>query len=104
MSYLVARRTNEIGVRLALGAAASSIVGLILRQAGLLLLFGVTGGAVLTFALAGAAKSLLFGLKPFDLPTLALAITLLSAVAALASYLPARRASRIEPLRAIREE
>jgi putative ABC transport system permease protein len=104
MSYLVARRTNEIGVRLALGAASSSIVALILRQAGLLLLFGVTGGAVLTFALAGAAKSLLFGLKPFNLPTLALAITLLSAVAALASYLPARRASHIEPLRAIREE
>jgi predicted permease len=104
MSYLVARRTNEIGVRIALGAASSSIVGLILRQAALLLVFGVAAGAALTFAVAGTAKSLLFGLKPFDLSTLALATTILTAVAALASYLPARRASHIEPLRAIREE
>jgi predicted permease len=104
MSYLVAQRSNEIGVRIALGAGSGSIVALILRQAALLLVFGLAAGAVLTFALAGAAKSLLFGLKPFDLPTLALATTLLSAVAALASYLPARRASHIEPLRAIRQE
>jgi predicted permease len=104
MSYLVVRRTNEIGVRMALGAARSSIVALILRQAGFLLAIGVPAGAVLSLAVTGAARSLLFGLKPFDVSTIAMAVALLTAVAALASYLPARRAARIEPVTAIRED
>ena len=104
MSYLVARRTHEIGVRMALGAGRGSIVALILRQAGVLLAAGVLAGTIVTLALAGVAKSLLFGLKPYDASTLTMAVVLLAAVTLVASYLPAQRASRIEPLAAIREE
>ncbi|HTQ58255.1 MAG TPA: ABC transporter permease [Bryobacteraceae bacterium] len=104
MSYLVARRTNEIGVRIALGAGRGRIVALVLRQAAALLAAGVVAGTIVTLALAGVAKSLLFGLKPYDAATLTMAVVLLTAVMIAASYLPARRAARIEPLAAIRDE
>lgn len=104
MSFLVVRRTNEIGVRIALGAGRGRIVALILRQAGLLLAIGLAAGIGLTLAIAGAAKSILFGLEPYDAPTIAMAAALLAAVTAIASYLPARRAARLEPILALREE
>jgi predicted permease len=104
MSYLVVRRTNEIGVRIALGATRGVIVALILRQASKLLAIGAAVGLVLTLAAAGTAKSILFGLKPYDAATLVLATALLAAVTAAASYLPARRAARLEPVVALREE
>ena len=104
MSYLVVRRTNEIGVRLALGAGRTSIVTLILRQAGGLLAAGVLAGGITTLALARTVRSLLFGLEPYDTLTLMEAVLLLALVTAVASYVPAHRAARIEPLAAIREE
>jgi putative ABC transport system permease protein len=104
MSYLVVRRTSEIGVRMALGAGRGKIVALILRQASVLLVIGVSAGILLTLAFAGATRSILFGLKPYDARTLLLASALLAMVTAAASYLPAWRAGRLAPMVALREE
>jgi predicted permease len=104
MSYLVARRTNEIGVRMALGANRSQILSLILGQSARLLGVGLAAGAILTIAAGQTVKSLLFGLKPNDAGTLALAIFVLAIVTQAASYLPARRAAHLEPSAALREE
>ena len=104
ISYLVARRTNEIGIRMALGANRLSVVGMIVREAGALLGIGVVIGVVLSMFAARAARTLLFGLQPNDPLTLIGAVLLLSAVTLLASYLPARRASRVDPMIALRYE
>jgi putative ABC transport system permease protein len=104
MSYLVVRRTNEIGIRIALGADRRNILALIMRQAGALLAIGLAAGTLLALGVAGAAQSILFGLKAYDAYTLALAAVLLAAVTAAASYLPARRAARLEPTVALRSE
>jgi predicted permease len=104
MSYLVARRTNEIGVRIALGANRSQILSLILRQSAGLLIVGLAAGTVLAIAAGQTVKSLLFGLQPNDAGTIALAILLVAVVTQAASYLPARRAARLEPTAALREE
>lgn len=104
MSYVVARRTNEIGVRIALGANRANIVGLILRQAGALLAAGIGLGLTLALVATKMAESMLFGLKPYDALTLILAAVLLAAVTLLASYLPARRAARLDPMTALRED
>jgi putative ABC transport system permease protein len=104
MSYVAARRTNEIGVRMALGAQKRNILTLILREAGLLLIPGLILGAILGIAAAQAARSMLFGLKPADPGTLICAIIGLGLVALLASYIPARRAANLDPMRALREE
>jgi predicted permease len=104
MSYMVARRRNEIGIRMALGAARSDVVRMVMREAGLLLIAGVIVGTVLAIAAARTAATLLFGLHPGDPATLAMAAGGLGLVAMLASYLPALRASRLEPTEALREE
>ena len=104
MSYLVARRTNEIGVRVALGAGRGDIVSLILRQSTALLAMGLAVGTVLAMAAGRYVSSLLFGLKPNDSLTFVLAILLLAAITQAASYIPARRAARLEPMTALREE
>jgi putative ABC transport system permease protein len=104
ISYTVARRTNEIGIRMALGAQSGNVVDLIMREAGVLLAVGIAIGAVLSLAAARTATSLLFGLKPHDPITLVLAVIALTAVAAAASFLPAHRASRLDPMAALREE
>jgi predicted permease len=104
IAYMVARRRNEIGVRVALGADRGRVVRLVLREAALLLAVGLGIGTGLALWAGRAAGALLFGLKPYDPPTLAVAVLLLAIVALLASYLPALRASRLEPMSALREE
>ena len=104
MSYMVARRSNEIGIRMALGAGRADVVRMVMREATLLLGAGLIVGAVLAIAAARMATSLLFGLRPWDPSTLAASAVALAAIAALASYLPAARASRLEPTIALREE
>jgi putative ABC transport system permease protein len=103
-SYAVVQRTNEIGIRMALGAQRADVVRMIMREAGLVLLLGLVAGAGISLAAAQLAASLLFGLKPRDPLTLILAVVTLSAVAALASYVPAYRASRLDPIVALRYE
>ena len=104
ISYMVARRRNEIGVRVALGADRGRVVRLVLREALLLLAAGLAIGTALALWAGRAAAALLFGLKPYDPASLAAAVLLLAGVALLASYWPALRASRLEPMSALREE
>jgi predicted permease len=104
ISYMVVQRTKEIGIRMAIGAHRVDVLRMILREAGILTVAGLVIGTGLALAAAQAAKSLLYGLKPRDPLTLVLAVILLSAVATLASFLPAHRASKLDPLTALRYE
>jgi predicted permease len=103
-AYTVTRRTNEIGVRMALGAGRSAIARLILRETGILLAIGAVFGTILAMAAGRAAAALLFGVLPYDPATLLLTLTILAGIALLGSYAPARRATRIEPVVALRTE
>ncbi len=104
IAYMVARRRNEIGVRIALGAGRSNVIGLVLREAAGLLAAGRVIGTGLALWATRAAEKILFGLKPNDPRTFAGAIVLLAAVALAASYAPARKASKVEPMEALRTE
>jgi ABC-type lipoprotein release transport system permease subunit len=104
ISYMVARRRNEIGVRIALGATRSRVIALVLREAVLLLSIGLAAGTGLAAWAGKAASSLLYGLQPRDPVTLGAAVALLAMVALAASYAPAWRASRLEPMDALRDE
>lgn len=104
VSYLVARRRNEIGVRLALGASRGTVMSLVLREATILLATGVGVGVGLAIALGKAAGSLLYNLKPYDPISIVAAALFLGMVAIGASILPAHRAARLEPMLALREE
>jgi predicted permease len=103
MSFLVIRRTSEIGVRMALGAQRRDILAMVLREAGVLLGVGLAIGAIASVAAAGAAQSLVFGMQPHDARTIGLACLLLGATAMVASYVPARRAAGLRPLIALRD-
>ncbi len=104
MSYGVARRTNEIGIRMALGAQNRSVLWLVLREALTLVAIGLVVGVLASLAVTKVAQSLLYELKHNDPLTIAGATILLALVAALAGYLPARRASRVDPMIALRED
>src|SRR6185369_12667046 len=104
ISYMVVRRTNEIGIRMALGATRIDILRLILSEAGVLLGVGLTIGTALAFVVARSAASLLYGLKPTDLATYAGAIGALTCVTVAASMLPAQRAASLDPMVALRDE
>jgi len=104
MSYDVARRTHEIGIRMALGAQRRDVVGLVLRETMLMVIIGVIIGLGAALATTRLIASLLYGLTPNDPLTIALAGSLLLVVAALAGYLPARRASRVDPMMALRHD
>jgi putative ABC transport system permease protein len=104
ISYMVVQRTREIGIRMAIGAERVDVLKLILNEATLLTATGLVIGAGLALGAAQAAKSLLYGLKPRDPVTLVAAVVVLSAVAAFASFWPAYRASKLDPLIALRYE
>ena len=104
MHYAVAQRTREIGIRAALGAQVADIVGLVVRQALSWVSLGVLAGIGGAFAISRALTSLLFGIPPYDPWTFFGVTGLLILTAALASVLPARRASRVDPLTALRDE
>jgi ABC-type antimicrobial peptide transport system permease subunit len=104
ISYMVVRRRNEIGVRMALGANRSDIVVMVLREAAILCLIGLAIGTGLALAAGTAAASMLYGLKPGDPLTLGGAIAGMIAVAMVASLLPAQRAATVLPMEALREE
>ena len=104
LAYSVTRRTNEIGLRMALGAERGGVIWMVLREALLLVGVGVAIGVPLALLLARSVSSLLYGLQPTDSLTISGAVVLLFAVAATASYLPARRASRVDPMVALRYE
>lgn len=104
MAYTVARRTNEIGVRLALGAQTREIVGMILSETSRLALVGIAVGLSAALLVTRLLRTMLFGLKSDDPVTLAGAALLLLAVALLAGLVPALRASRVEPMQALRHE
>lgn len=104
ISYMVLQRTKEIGIRMAIGAKGIDVVGMIMREAGILTVAGLVIGTTLALASAQVVKSLLYGLKPRDPLTLVLAVVTLAAVAAFASFLPAYRASRLDPLKALHYE
>jgi ABC-type antimicrobial peptide transport system permease subunit len=104
MSNSVARRTGEIGLRIALGAQRRNILSMVLVEAGTMLAIGLAVGAALALALGKTAGAMLFGLKPYDPLTILLSAIALAAVAILASYLPAHRAARLDPMAALRDE
>jgi putative ABC transport system permease protein len=104
LSYLVALRRAEFGIRMALGAMPVSILRLVMKDVAAVLVGGVAAGVLLSFLTVALLQKMLFGLSPHDPITLAIAIGLLSAVALLAGYLPARRAMRVDPMVALRYE
>jgi ABC-type antimicrobial peptide transport system permease subunit len=104
MAYSVAQRTNEIGIRIALGAAKSSIFRLIVGQAMVLVAISVAIGVAGAFAATRLLNSLLFGVGAADPVTFGAIVLLISAVAFLAAWLPARRAAQVDPIVALRTE
>ena len=104
LSYAVASRTNEIGIRIALGARMREVVGLILREALLLVAIGIVAGVPAVFAVSRFAETLLFKLSPMDPASLVVAGLVMLLVALIAAYLPARRATKVDPLVALRYE
>ena len=104
LAYLVAERTKDIGIRIALGARLARITGSVVAGGLALVAIGAAIGVAGSLLLLRSLGTLLFGVTPYDVPTYAIVVVLLGAIAALASYLPARRAARIEPLTALRQE
>jgi ABC-type antimicrobial peptide transport system permease subunit len=103
MAFSVRRRTREIGVRVALGAAIADVRLLILRQGLVLVLLGAVAGGLTSLAIGQALASQLYGVAPIDPVSIAAALGVLSVVAVAAVWIPARRATRIDPIVALRE-
>ena len=104
MAYAVAQRTNEIGVRMALGATRANVISMVLRRACALMLAGLAVGAVGAWYLSSGVKSFLFQVQPNDVGIFAGALAVLASAGLLASALPARRAAAVDPLVALRSE
>jgi ABC-type antimicrobial peptide transport system permease subunit len=103
-SYAVTRRKGEIAIRMALGAPRGSVVRLMLRDVVVLLALGMAAGLAASLAAGRLVTSLLFGVRPRDPVQLAGAVLILAAATAVAAYVPARRAARLDPMAALREE
>ena len=104
MSYIVSRRTREIGIRIALGAERGTVIGMVLKEVALLTLAGIALGVPAALSLSQLVRSQLFGISPADPLTIGVAAVTLALVALLAGYIPARRASRVQPVLALRYE
>jgi predicted permease len=104
LSYLVAERQVEFGIRMALGARPATVLRLLMRDVAVVLIGGIATGLAAALAVVTLLKQILFGLEPRDPATMATAVALLSAMAFLAAYLPARRAIRMDPMAALRCE
>jgi ABC-type antimicrobial peptide transport system permease subunit len=104
ISYSVQCRTNEIGIRVAMGASARAILKMVLRETMLLAVIGLAVGLPVAFAASHVVGHLLFGISPTDPVTLIVVSLTLAAVAAAAGYLPARRATQVDPLIALRHD
>ncbi|HEY6402775.1 MAG TPA: FtsX-like permease family protein, partial [Blastocatellia bacterium] len=104
MAYSVSQRTHEIGVRIALGARPNAILRLVIRQALILAALGIAIGLVGAFALTRVMSSLLFGVSATDLLTFVITSLLLGSIALMASYIPARRAAKVDPISALQHE
>jgi len=104
ISYMVVQRRNEIGIRMALGADPGTVLSMVLRGAGTLIGAGLMAGTGLALLAARTAKALLYGLRPYDPTTLVLSVVLLAGVSLLAAAIPARRAARVDPMAALRDE
>jgi ABC-type antimicrobial peptide transport system permease subunit len=104
MAYMVAQRTREIGIRMALGAASFNVLWLVMREVLQLVAIGVAIGLPAAWALTRFAKSQLYGIQPNDALTIALATAGIALVAIFSGYIPARRATLVDPMRALRWE
>jgi ABC-type antimicrobial peptide transport system permease subunit len=104
MAFMVARRTREIGIRMALGADSGSVAWMVMREVLALAAIGVAIGLAAAWAATRFIETQLFGIQPTDLITMALAALGIGVVAGLAGYVPARRATGIDPMRALRWE
>jgi predicted permease len=104
ISYMVAQRRSEIGIRMALGAAPRRIIGMIVREVAVLLGAGLAAGTLIALGAMRMVGELLFGLRPDDPPTLMMAVAILATVSAAATSLPALRAARLDPTEALRSE
>jgi putative ABC transport system permease protein len=104
MAYVVGQRRNEIGLRMALGASQGNVLGLVLRQGMIYVVLGVAAGLVGALAATRLLTSMLFDVKPTDPGTYAAVAAILAVVALAASYIPARRAAKVDPLTALRQE
>lgn len=104
VAYSVTQRAREIGVRMALGAQRSSVYSLVLKEAAWLVSFCILAGIVFSLAVSRLMQTLLFGVRAWDVPTLAGVAAVLAVWAFLASYLPARRAAKVDPIVALRYE
>jgi ABC-type antimicrobial peptide transport system permease subunit len=103
MSYNVSRRTNEIGIRMALGAQRGDVLRLVMRESMVLVAAGIVVGLAVAIAASRFVATLLYNLPPTDVLSIALAIAVMALVSAVAGFIPARRASKVDPMVALHE-
>jgi ABC-type antimicrobial peptide transport system permease subunit len=104
LSYTVSERKHEIGIRMALGATRSTVLGLVLRQGAVLTGIGLTAGVIAALALSRVMRTLVFNVRPSDPLTMGAVTIFIALIALVACYIPARRATRVDPIVVLREE